>query len=110
VNKQISDTEDDQDVVLEDDLSQADDNHVDEVIDQQLNENSGSDNDETENQPTRARRPPPYLRDYVTGAEDSENEHDQLQNLAIAMFSSSEDPTTYEEAVKLEQWRNAMDS
>jgi hypothetical protein len=110
VNKQISDTEDDQDVVLEDDLSQADDNHVDEVIDQQSNENSGSDNDETENQPTRARRPPPYLRDYVTGAEDSENEHDQLQNLAIAMFSSSEDPTTYEEAVKLEQWRNAMDS
>jgi hypothetical protein len=33
------------------------------------------------------------LRDYVT---DLENDDDQMQNLAIAMFSSSEDPWTYE--------------
>ncbi|GAU41145.1 hypothetical protein TSUD_190450 [Trifolium subterraneum] len=40
-----------------------------------------------------------YLYDFVTDDE-------ALHNLAI--FSPSEDPTTYDEAAKLDMWRNAM--
>jgi hypothetical protein len=38
------------------------------------------------------------------------NDNDQLQNLVIAMFSSGEDPASFEEAVKSKIWRNAMKS
>jgi hypothetical protein len=55
--------------------------------------------------PKRARRPPGYLDDFVTGSEAEQEE--QLHNLAI--FSSSNDPTTYEEAAKSKIWRKAMD-
>ncbi|MCI86895.1 hypothetical protein A2U01_0108176, partial [Trifolium medium] len=56
----------------------------------------------SEDLPARPRHPPGYLRDYVTGIrnidgqDDIENQVD-LQNLAMAMFSPSEDPNTYEE-------------
>ncbi|CAJ2642245.1 unnamed protein product [Trifolium pratense] len=53
----------------------------------------------------RARRPPGWMRDYVTGSELQEEE--QLQNLAV--FCNNEDPTCFEEAVKLAVWREAMD-
>ncbi|CAJ2653663.1 unnamed protein product [Trifolium pratense] len=53
----------------------------------------------------RARRPPGWMRDYVTGSELQEEE--QLQNLAV--FSNNEDPTFFEEVVKLAVWREAMD-
>jgi hypothetical protein len=53
----------------------------------------------------RVRRPPGYLEDFVTGSEAEQEE--QLHNLAI--FSSSDDPSTYEEAAKSEIWRKAMD-
>ncbi|MCH82857.1 hypothetical protein A2U01_0003669, partial [Trifolium medium] len=69
----------------------------------------GDDSDETEQVTSpRPRRPPGYLRDYVTGSETPDDD-DQLQNLAIAMFSTSKDPTTYEEAAKSKAWRNAME-
>jgi hypothetical protein len=73
------------------------------------NNDEGSDYDSEgyNDLPPRSRNPPSYLRDYVT---NSEAVDDQMQNLAIAMFSSSEDPSTYEEASKLDVWRKAMDS
>lgn len=46
----------------------------------------------------RNRRPPKHLNDYVTGLETQEE--NQLQNLPI--FSSNDDPTSYEEVVKFD--------
>jgi hypothetical protein len=61
--------------------------------------------------PARTRQPPEYLRDYVTGIENIDNQNDQqLQNLVIAMFSSNEDPSSYEEARKHDVWKKAMDN
>jgi hypothetical protein len=61
---------------------------------------------ETEEElPPRVSKRPPYLQDYVTDLDQEEQE--QLNNLAI--FSSNEDPTTYDEASKHEIWRKAMD-
>ncbi|GAU37152.1 hypothetical protein TSUD_293100 [Trifolium subterraneum] len=70
-----------------------------------------SDND---GQQSRVRRPPSYLRDYVTNLNDDETDSmaqetdDVIQNYAL--FSSIGDPTTYEEASKLEIWRKATES
>ncbi|GAU19660.1 hypothetical protein TSUD_185760 [Trifolium subterraneum] len=70
-----------------------------------------SDND---GQQSRVRRPPSYLRDYVTNLDDKEagnvaqETDDVIQNYAL--FSSNGDPTTYEEASKLEIWKKAMES
>ncbi|KAK2451463.1 putative mitochondrial protein [Trifolium repens] len=87
---------------------EGDENHENETTSQHTNNSSDSETDESEEAlPARDRRPPPYLRDYVTNLE---NNDDQVQNLAIAMFSSSEDPSTYEEAAKVNSWRKAMDS
>jgi hypothetical protein len=47
----------------------------------------------------------------VTGIENIDNQNDQqLQNLAIAMFSTNEDPRSYEEASKHDVWKIAMDN
>jgi hypothetical protein len=87
---------------------EGDENHENETTSQHTTNSSDSETDESEEAlPARDRRPPPYLRDYVTNLE---NNDDQVQNLAIAMFSSSEDPSTYEEAAKVDSWRKAMDS
>ncbi|GAU36464.1 hypothetical protein TSUD_166300 [Trifolium subterraneum] len=53
----------------------------------------------------RTRRPSSYLR--VTNQEQ-ENETDAMQNLALLSFK--EDPDSYEEAVKHEVWKKAMES
>lgn len=53
----------------------------------------------------RSRRPPAWVRDFVTDIENVEDA--ELHNLAV--FSSNHDPTTYEEAAKFEIWRKAMD-
>lgn len=45
------------------------------------------------------------MDDYVT--ENDMNVDDEVHNLAV--FSSSEDPISYEEAVKHNEWRKAMD-
>jgi hypothetical protein len=65
------------------------------------------DSEDSNDLPPRTRNPPGYLRDYVTGLENVDN---QMQNLAIALFSSNEDPCNYEEASKTDVWRKAMDS
>ncbi|PNX86713.1 copia-type polyprotein, partial [Trifolium pratense] len=74
--------------------------------DSDMDTTSEEDYDNTENVVgQRARKPPGWMRDYVTGSELQEEE--QLQNLAV--FCNSEDPTCFEEAVKLAVWREAMD-
>jgi hypothetical protein len=45
------------------------------------------------------------MQDYES--EEGLSEEEDLQNLVL--FTSQEDPTCYEEAVKSEKWRNAMD-
>ncbi|GAU45313.1 hypothetical protein TSUD_300420 [Trifolium subterraneum] len=69
-----------------------------------------TDSDDSTEMAPRTRRAPGYLRDYVTGSEQEEIEGDQLQNLAIALFSSNEDPLTFEEAIMSDTWKKAMDS
>ncbi|MCI04453.1 retrovirus-related pol polyprotein from transposon tnt 1-94, partial [Trifolium medium] len=112
----VSDSEDNNEIEVENENevhndADTDGNHSNEGVN--LNHDSDMDlgNDSDESNPTspRPRRPPGYLRNYVTGTEELDN-IDQLQNLAIAMFSTSEDPTTYEEAAKLKIWREAMES
>jgi hypothetical protein len=66
------------------------------------------DDDDTTELPTRTRQPPTYLRDYVTNL-DSADENQNLANY-LALFSSKEDPDSYEEAVKHDVWRKAMES
>lgn len=53
----------------------------------------------------RARKKPEYLDDYITGEEIDE----QIEQHNLAVFSTNNDPTTYEEAIKHEEWRKAMD-
>ena len=52
----------------------------------------------------RTRNPPGYLKDYITGREAEEND---LQS-GLAMFNTSIDPITFDEASKLKVWREAM--
>ena len=55
----------------------------------------------------RNKVPPSWMRDYVTGEgllEESENED---VNINLALFSSN--PVHFEEAVKHDKWRTAMD-
>jgi hypothetical protein len=105
----ISDSDDDKNnVEVENDNEENENDDNDETTNHHTNNNSDSETNESEETlPTRDRRPPAYLRDYVTNLD---NNDDQVQNLAIAMFSSSEDPTTFEEAVKSKTWRNAMET
>jgi hypothetical protein len=60
-------------------------------------------NDEPNNR--RTRNKPSYLHDYVTGQELDE----QIEQHNLAVFSTNSDPVPYEEAVKHEEWRKAMD-
>jgi hypothetical protein len=87
---------------------EGNDDHGNDTTSQHTNNSTDNETDGSEDAlPARDRRPPAYLRDYVTNLE---NNDDQVQNLAIALFSSSEDPSTYEEAAKVDSWRKAMDS
>jgi hypothetical protein len=61
--------------------------------------------EETSTLPPRTRKPPGWVRDFVIGLEENDNE--QLQNLA--MFSTDDDPNCYEDAVKSAVWRQVMD-
>jgi hypothetical protein len=94
----------------EDTLVDAGNNNDTEGIDANESEDSETDDDITNPLPPRTRNPPGYLRDYVTGLENIDNQTDHFQNLAIAMFSSNEDPSSYEEASKSYTWKKAMDS
>ncbi|MCI44004.1 hypothetical protein A2U01_0065243, partial [Trifolium medium] len=102
-NETVSDTEDNNDVEVENEQIETGTNTIDETedndasgesnVNQDSNEDLDDDSDDEPNQiQPRNRRPPEYLRDYVTGREQEENESDELQNLAMAMFNTSEDP------------------
>ncbi|CAJ2641499.1 unnamed protein product [Trifolium pratense] len=68
-------------------------------------ESSSDMNTESDELSPREVRRPGYLNDYVTRDEIDE----QLQNMNIqAMFSTSNDPSNYDEAVKHDVWREAM--
>ncbi|GAU34012.1 hypothetical protein TSUD_212730 [Trifolium subterraneum] len=86
------------------DNTNHDGNEVNEDIQQDGYVSDSSDSDELT---PRTRRPPSYLRDYVTNQEQ-ENETDEIQNLALLSFK--EDPDSYEEAIKHEVWKKAMES
>jgi transposase InsO family protein len=104
----ISDSDEGDDIEIEAEVNDHNDaNGNNEVVPDSSEETSDEDSEQNDT-PQRIRRTPTYLRDYVTGVESDENY--QLQNLAIAMFSTSEDPTTFEEAVKSKLWKKAMDS
>jgi hypothetical protein len=106
----VSDNEENEHNELEETNEEVDNGHEgvnNEVVSDSTEEQSTEGDDDGS---PRIRRPPQYLKDYVTGLENSESDNDQLQNLAIAMFSSSEDPTTFDEAVKSTKWKEAMDS
>jgi hypothetical protein len=106
----VSDNEENDNIELEETNEEVDNGHEgvnNEVVSDSTEEQSTEGDDDGS---PRIRRPPQYLKDYVTGLENSESDNDQLQNLAIAMFSSSEDPTTFDEAVKSTKWKEAMDS
>jgi hypothetical protein len=66
-----------------------------------------SEEENNETLPPRNRRTPGHLRDFVIGSEALEEEQD-LHNLAV--YSSIDDPDTYDEASKSEVWRKAMDA
>jgi hypothetical protein len=97
-------------------------NDFDDVTDIQVDGNADNDNSIIDNTDVineevyeseeelgpRVGRRPAYLNDYVTGQElDDQAQLAQLHNLAV--FSSNSDPVTFDEAVKLEVWRKAMD-
>jgi hypothetical protein len=94
------------------------DETVENQVDAEANPNSNSSSDgessndsENDTLPPRTRQAPEYLRDYVTGMENIDNQADQqLQNLAIAMFTTNEDPSSYDEAIKHSVWKKAMDN
>ncbi|GAU29997.1 hypothetical protein TSUD_160820 [Trifolium subterraneum] len=77
----------------------SNDNNTD--SDQYVDEES-TDSDEL---PPRIGRKPGYLDDYTSGEEFDEAA--QMQNLAMANINN--DPITYYEAVKCEEWKQAMD-
>ncbi|MCH81218.1 retrovirus-related pol polyprotein from transposon tnt 1-94, partial [Trifolium medium] len=91
----------DQGVIIED-------NNEEEPIHSEGSDYEDNNDNTTETLPTlppRTRKPPGWVRDYVTNLEDSDME--QLQNLAV--FCNNDDPNSYEEASKFAMWRQAMD-
>ncbi|MFS7989867.1 putative RNA-directed DNA polymerase [Helianthus anomalus] len=54
---------------------------------------------------TRARRPPAWMGDYHTGQDLFD-----VDEAGLAMYSSTDDPKTYEEACNDEKWVKAMDT
>jgi hypothetical protein len=104
----ISDEDNKDQATVEEETQQVD-NVANDMNDGDANEDSSQSEqsgDENSNSlPPRTRKPPSYLRDFVTNAETEGD--DLLQNLAV--FCNSEDPQTYDEAVRSEKWRKAMD-
>ncbi|CAL2258076.1 unnamed protein product [Prunus armeniaca] len=54
----------------------------------------------------RIQRPPIWMRDYETCQDISDDESASMAHLALLI---NQDPTTFEDAVKCEKWRQAMD-
>ena len=75
-------------------------------LSESLGENSGvSGESSPSSQQGRNRRVPFWMEDYVSGGEFSEG--DVEPNLVL--FTSTADPTTFEEVVQSSKWRAAMD-
>ncbi|KAK2452968.1 putative mitochondrial protein [Trifolium repens] len=68
------------------------------------NTTSESEEEETPVRQTRIRKTPAKFNDYVTGR--AAEEEIDLHNLAV--YNNSQDPSTYEEAMKMKVWREAM--
>ena len=58
----------------------------------------------------RARRPPPYLRDYETGVEEEEEEDAEDDMVVFALFAPVTDPVTFDEAKGEDKWCKAMEA
>jgi transposase InsO family protein len=109
----LSDISDDQSNAVEEDENNHDagdnhdnDNHDDDNHDSQNSEEMSTGSDELS---PRVIKRPGYLNDYVSGDEIDEEFSDEAQFHQLAMFSSNEDPTSYDCAVKSDEWRKAMD-
>ncbi|KAJ6992892.1 Retrovirus-related Pol polyprotein from transposon TNT 1-94 [Populus alba x Populus x berolinensis] len=59
-------------------------------------------------QPKRISRAPAHLQDYVTGEHLTEEEEGDDQFLVL--YTTADDPVSYDEAVKDIKWRQAMDA
>jgi transposase InsO family protein len=68
------------------------------------NTTSESEDEATPIRQARVRKTPARFNDFITGREAEEE--DELHNLAV--FNSPQDPSTYEEAMKMKVWREAM--
>jgi len=86
-----------------DDISEVNSSDHDNVVSNHEEEVEIESPEERELSP-RTRNPPGYLKDYITGREAEEND---LQS-GLAMFNTSIDPITFDEASKLKVWREAM--
>ncbi|RVW97635.1 Retrovirus-related Pol polyprotein from transposon TNT 1-94 [Vitis vinifera] len=80
------------------------DSNFDADIEEDTEENNASDRQPSNSNAARNRRPPIWMSDYETGEELSEEEHE----VQLAMFTAA-DPIYFDEAVKSEKWRTAMD-
>ncbi|KAK8502456.1 hypothetical protein V6N12_020048 [Hibiscus sabdariffa] len=67
--------------------------------------NSSIEEGSTSSNKGRSRVPPVWMRDYVTGEELSENDKE-----AHFLMLATTDPFRFEDAVKEEKWRKAMDA
>ena len=93
--------EDDEQAVTEESL-------VEEDVANTRSEESLTTNQETPPDPVegRSRKQPTWLKDYVSG----EGLSDEEEAAFFASYTAAADPLNYEEAVKNEKWRNAMDA
>jgi hypothetical protein len=109
-NQTACDTDDDNDLAETLEVNNDDDNS------DSSNNESGveivpdtSSSEEDNLLPPRIRKTPQKFRDCLTGSQMDQaiNAEEALHNLAI--FVSSEDPKTFDEAQKLDVWKKAMD-
>lgn len=70
------------------------------------NTTSESEEEETPVRQARIRKTPAKFNDYVTGR--AAEEEIDLHNLAV--YNNCQDPSTYEEAMKMKVWREAMNA
>jgi hypothetical protein len=95
VNTEVNNDDDNTNEAVNDIVMNNDGNHEEESNDEELDMNTSSSDDNVV--PPRQRRPPPHFKDYVPVPSD-ESEEDDLHNLAV--FVSSKDPKSFEEAEK----------
>lgn len=75
-----------------------------------LRGNIGNGTNVAEARDGRVRRPQPYLNDYVTRVELSELTEEEANMMELNMVELDNcDPSTFEEAEKSEEWKQAMD-